>query len=38
MDPASGSGWMQLVAEGEVEGLIKIHRGDRSTFKARKVS
>lgn len=38
MDPASGSGWMQLTRESEVEGLIKIHLGDRSTFKARKVS
>ena len=38
MDPASGSGWMQLVGEDEVEGLIKIHQGDRSTFRARKVS
>jgi hypothetical protein len=38
MDPATGSGWMKLTREGEVEGLIKMHLGDRSTFKARKVS
>ncbi len=38
MDSASGSGWIQLAGEGEVEGLIKIHQGDRSTFKARKAT
>ncbi|MDV3002553.1 MAG: hypothetical protein N5P05_004208 (plasmid) [Chroococcopsis gigantea SAG 12.99] len=37
MDSASGSGWMQLAEDDEVEGVIKIHHGDRSTFKARKV-
>jgi hypothetical protein len=37
MDEASGSGWLQLSSKDEVEGLIKFHGGDRSTFKARKV-
>jgi hypothetical protein len=36
MDEASGSGWLQLSSKNEVEGLIKFHGGDRSTFKARK--
>jgi hypothetical protein len=36
MDEASGSGWLQLSSKDEVEGLIKFHGGDRSTFKARK--
>jgi hypothetical protein len=38
MDEASGSGWLQLSGKDEVEGLIKFHGGDRSTFKARKAS
>jgi hypothetical protein len=38
MDKASGSGWLQLSSKDEVEGLIKMHGGDRSTFKARKAS
>jgi hypothetical protein len=38
MDEASGSGWLQLRSKDEVEGLIKFHGGDRSTFKARKAS
>ena len=36
MDEASGSGWMQLVSEDEVEGFIKLHWGDSSIFKAKK--
>jgi hypothetical protein len=36
IDEASGSGWMQLVRANEIKGLIKFHRGDRSTFKAKK--
>jgi hypothetical protein len=38
MDEASGSGWLQLSSNEEVEGLIKFHGGDRFTFKARKAS
>jgi hypothetical protein len=38
MDEASGSGWLQLSSKDEVEGLIKMHGGDRSIFKARKAS
>jgi hypothetical protein len=38
MDEASGSGWLQLSSKDQVEGLIKFHGGDRSTFKARKAS
>jgi hypothetical protein len=37
IDEANGSGWLQLSSKGEVEGLIKFHGGDRSTFKARRV-
>jgi hypothetical protein len=36
MDEASGSGWLQLSSKDEVEGVIKFHGGDRSTFKAHK--
>lgn len=38
MDPMTGSGWMRLKAKDEVEGLIKLHLGDRSLFKARRAS
>jgi hypothetical protein len=38
MDPVSGSGWMKLNGENEVEGLINTHKGDRSSFKARRAS
>jgi hypothetical protein len=38
MDEASGSGWLQLSSKDQADGLIKMHRGDRSTFKARRVS
>jgi hypothetical protein len=36
MDEASGSGWLQLSSKDEMEGLIKFHGGDKSTFKARR--
>jgi hypothetical protein len=38
MDEAIDSGWLQLSSKDEVEGLIKFHGGDRSTFKARRVA
>jgi hypothetical protein len=38
MDEASGSGWLQLSNEDQADGLIKLHGGDRSTFKARKAN
>jgi hypothetical protein len=38
MDEASGSGWIELKGEEEVEGLINLHLGDRSEFKAKKAS
>ncbi len=38
MDEASGSGWLELNGDNEVEGLIGFHMGDRSTFQAKKVS
>jgi hypothetical protein len=36
MDPASGSGWLQLKGENELLGSIKLHLGDRSKFRARR--
>ena len=36
MDPVSGSGWMRLRGTDEVIGLIKIHHGDRSRFRAQR--
>jgi hypothetical protein len=38
MDPMTGSGWMRLAGKGEVVGVIKLHLGDRSGFKTRRVS
>jgi hypothetical protein len=38
MDPMTGSGWMRLAGKGEVVGVIKLHLGDRSGFKARRFS
>jgi hypothetical protein len=38
MDEASGSGWLQISSKGEVEGLIKMHGGDRSTFHHQQLS
>ena len=37
MDEANGSGWLRLISSDEVEGMIKLHLGDRSLFKAQKV-
>ena len=36
MDPMTGSGWMKFNGTNEVEGLIKLHLGDRSGFSARR--
>lgn len=36
MDPASGSGWLQLKGDNELLGSIKLHHGDRSRFRARR--
>ncbi len=38
MDEASGSGWLELNGDDEVEGLIGFHLGDRSTFQAKRAS
>ena len=38
MDEALGSGWLELNGEKEVQGLIKLHLGDRSTFQAKRAS
>ncbi|MGM3306069.1 hypothetical protein ACSQ6I_08820, partial [Anabaena sp. WFMT] len=35
-DPASGSGWLKIKDKNTLEGNIKIHRGDSSTFLARR--
>src|SRR5688500_17841355 len=34
MDPVGGSGWMEVVEPDVIEGKIKIHQGDSSTFSA----
>ena len=36
LDEMSGSGWMRLTGPDEAVGLIKLHLGDRSTFRARR--
>ncbi|MEC4813634.1 MAG: hypothetical protein SAK29_10250 [Scytonema sp. PMC 1069.18] len=36
MDEASGSGWVCLNGEDELEGTIAFHMGDHSEFKARR--
>ena len=36
MDPASGRGWLRLKGKNELLGLIALHHGDRSRFKARR--
>ncbi len=36
MDPAAGSGWLKLKDKDNLEGRIKFHLGDRSTFKAKR--
>ncbi|MFW6359396.1 MAG: hypothetical protein ACOC0N_09335 [Chroococcales cyanobacterium] len=38
MDEAMGSGWLQLDGDNELEGFIKFHLGDNSTFRATKAS
>ena len=38
MDPMTGSGWIKLKGKNEAVGLIKLHLGDRSGFKARRTS
>ena len=38
MDPMTGSGWMQAQGSEEVVGLIKLHLGDLSTFRARRAN
>ena len=37
LDPVSGSGWLRSVGEKVGEGHIKIHMGDASLFKVKKV-
>jgi hypothetical protein len=37
LDEVSGSGYMRLTSASKATGVIKIHRGDRSTFRARRV-
>lgn len=36
LDPASGSGWLRLRDKDSIEGKIKIHHGDSSTFLAKR--
>ena len=36
-DPASGCGWCRLRDENTIEGSIKLHLGDNSTFLAERV-
>jgi len=36
MDEANGSGWLRLISSDEVEGMINLHFGDQSLFKAKK--
>jgi hypothetical protein len=36
MNPVSGGGWLRLVGKDQAEGVIKIYRGDRSRFQARR--
>ena len=36
MDPVSGGGWLRPVGDGEAEGMIKFHMGDRSRLTARR--
>jgi hypothetical protein len=38
MDPVSGSGWLRPVGDGEAEGMIKFHMGDRSRLSAQRAS
>ena len=36
MDEASGSGWLKLGENAEIEGFFRLHSGDDSHFKAKK--
>lgn len=36
-DPALGSGWVKLIDTNTIEGKIKFHLGDSSTFSAKRV-
>jgi hypothetical protein len=36
-DPASGSGWIVIKNDKEIEGKIRYHNSDSSTFKAKKI-
>lgn len=36
MEPVNGRGWMRLDGAAEAVGMIAIHQGDRSTFRARR--
>ena len=36
LDEVSGSGWMRLTGVNEAVGVIKIHLGNHSTFRARR--
>jgi len=36
MNPASGSGWIKLKDENIIEGRIKFHQGDSSSFLAKR--
>lgn len=36
MHPVSGGGWLRPTGDGEAEGMIKFHKGDRSRLKARR--
>jgi hypothetical protein len=38
MDPVSGSGWLRLINPNEIEGKIKFHQGDSSTFQAKRAA
>lgn len=37
MDEVTGTGWLELNSDKKVEGVINIHLGDRSSFKAKKL-
>ena len=36
MDEVNGSGWIQLINEDKIEGMINFHHGDQSLFQARR--
>lgn len=38
MEPAHGSGWLRLKSDDEIRGVIRIHHGDRSKLKARRIA